>query len=303
MTNREKSNCEKLKEEIKNTLDGIHECCKYLRNILNISNIRNVICCVALNILEHYNKNIFALTSLLITTSLPLFCTVLLGRIDTQLLPELLKNTSWKLWESFSVVNTLIYTLYVFYHGFRVGNYDKLEKKVFIPFLLSFVLIAFFLGFSLRTDGSRTVSMFVITLVSVAFVIMNWLLYKSFQEFVDDEKERKKSYKDSYLHYNEFLLPSDNNIKDKEKLKKIEAGIERKEKLAEIYRNSLHYSDLPIAITFGLLTVYSLLLPSNLEEKMDPLFSGVITFQMIFSNLVWTFIDDPLVEGNKTENN
>jgi hypothetical protein len=65
----------------------------------------------------------------------------------------------------------------------------------------------------------------------------------------------------------------------------------------EVYIKSIQYSDVPVAITFLLLwaSTFALNDISN-EIFFDSFYGGVIAFQMIYSNIVWSFIDDPIIE-------
>lgn len=67
------------------------------------------------------------------------------------------------------------------------------------------------------------------------------------------------------------------------------------------YVKSLQYSDIPVVITFMLLWASTFQLENYLGEgeieKYEAFYGGAVAFQMLYSNIVWAFIDDPIIES------
>lgn len=72
----------------------------------------------------------------------------------------------------------------------------------------------------------------------------------------------------------------------------------------ESFLKSLQYSDFPVFITF--LILWSTVIPfyNDLHNPvLESFYGGTIAFQMIYSNIVWSFIDDPIIESHLNKNN
>ena len=75
-------------------------------------------------------------------------------------------------------------------------------------------------------------------------------------------------------------------------------------KVSKSYLLSLIFSDIPITLAFIILTVYAVLLKKENElRNMDAFFGGTIAFQMILSNIIWTFTDDIFLENHSKHPN
>lgn len=72
------------------------------------------------------------------------------------------------------------------------------------------------------------------------------------------------------------------------------------------YTTTLKYSDIPVSIAFLILLIYSAILnftdPMELI-KMEPFFGGAVAFQMILSNIIWSFTDDKVMDDGGTKAN
>lgn len=64
------------------------------------------------------------------------------------------------------------------------------------------------------------------------------------------------------------------------------------------FMKALKYSDVPVMLAFLVLWYYSWSIGSNPDvmAQMDPFFAGAIAFQMMLSNVVWSFTDDDIFE-------
>lgn len=64
------------------------------------------------------------------------------------------------------------------------------------------------------------------------------------------------------------------------------------------YKKALKYSDVPVTIAFLILWRYSCSIQDNtkLADMLEPFFAGAVAFQMMLSNVVWSFTDDPIFE-------
>lgn len=60
------------------------------------------------------------------------------------------------------------------------------------------------------------------------------------------------------------------------------------------YHINLKYSDAPIAISLLILWLYSIYLGDTviINDNLESFFSGAIAFQLIVSNIIWSFSDD-----------
>jgi hypothetical protein len=60
---------------------------------------------------------------------------------------------------------------------------------------------------------------------------------------------------------------------------------------------SFKYSDGPLCVIFFVLMVYAMILGEREIEsgKMASFFAGAVAFQMLLSNVIWVFLDDPLL--------
>jgi hypothetical protein len=65
---------------------------------------------------------------------------------------------------------------------------------------------------------------------------------------------------------------------------------------------SMKFSDIPVLVAFAMLALYAISLGSGEIQNthLDEFFAGAIAFQMMVSNLIWTFTDDPLLEQSST---
>jgi hypothetical protein len=70
-----------------------------------------------------------------------------------------------------------------------------------------------------------------------------------------------------------------------------------KSKYAASLKKTFKYSDLPVTLAFLILLAYSYSIKSNpkLTQTMEPFFGGAVAFQMMLSNFVWAFIDEPIL--------
>jgi hypothetical protein len=68
------------------------------------------------------------------------------------------------------------------------------------------------------------------------------------------------------------------------------------------FRCSMKFSDIPVFVAFVTLAIYAETLGSKQirDSHLDAFFAGAIAFQMMVSNLIWTFTDDPLLEEQST---
>lgn len=64
----------------------------------------------------------------------------------------------------------------------------------------------------------------------------------------------------------------------------------------DVYIKSLQYSDIPVTITFLLLWASTHFIECSDSLQYDAFYGGVIAFQMLYSNIIWSFIDHPIFE-------
>ena len=185
------------------------------------------------------------------------------------------KLPKWKNWEIVAIGYTIVYTI-IFY-------YKMLKKSVFHAlsgyqgFLLAFplfglVIYAIIMSNEfvplLRWSTNRIVGLACITIATGSFLFINFFFYHHFNEIAERCIEKKEKEK--------FV------------------------KMKDLFRNSVFMSDLPLTIAFIILTFYCWSLyyyPGEALAEMQPFFSGAIALQMIYSNAIWIFNDDPILEN------
>lgn len=168
----------------------------------------------------------------------------------------------WKTWETCALGFTLVYTGYIYWKGWKKGFFKNIDGG--IALLLGIALMALLLV--TLASGNELFHLFTFHLnrpLIMVFLVITTALFVT----VD------------FLLF-KFLYSS-------------------KPEVSKAYRLSLIFSDIPITLAFIILTIYSVILNYQGKlEGMDAFFGGTIAFQMILSNIVWTFTDDEFLENH-----
>lgn len=184
----------------------------------------------------------------------------------------------WFNWEAAGFASTLVYSLYLYvYKGLIAGK---------LPFMLRS-------RYSQKRIGLIVVCLFVLIAAMLLSVNShlhwinfpsNWILYKY-----------PTASKMACLWIASLLFAI---------TVKILGAEPRDDKIAEAFRHSFIYSERPISVIFALLFLYAWGLGEQRikEEAMSSFFAGAIAFQMMLSNVIWMFMDDPLLAKQNPEN-
>ncbi len=177
----------------------------------------------------------------------------------------------WKGFELASVLMTLIYTIILYLRMFYYSDVDKTALRgSIIALIIGIASIVFSVILSVAEKISIKLDTFSIdTIVYGSRDITLGLLCLGTLMFC---VVNYKLYKSNTKHKESFL-------------------------------RSLQYSDLPVFITF--LILWSTVVPfsKNLHDPiLEGFYGGTIAFQMIYSNIVWSFIDDPILESHLNDN-
>lgn len=171
---------------------------------------------------------------------------------------------SFKNWENVAVTTTIIYAIILYsvgLFGSEFENVKKIPRGIIITLLLIIILIT--VPFSFAFIGELFNS---VTFTKIANIISwertdkMWLLTITALSFLVIDLFMEKSEGD----------------------KKIKFHINRM------------YSETPVFISFGILLAYSYYIGNSniINDGLEPFFAGTVAFQMISSNIIWTFNDD-----------
>ncbi|MFM2224727.1 MAG: hypothetical protein RJA07_929 [Bacteroidota bacterium] len=189
-----------------------------------------------------------------------LSCLVFCGVLGWSNFFGLSKLAPWKCWETCALGFTLLYTVYIYAQGWRKKFFKELDGGIGLILGIAFILLLFVNLIS----ANEFINIFNFHLDRPWVMIS--LLSTTFIFVIVD-----------------FLLFKFLFIKQP--------------KISSAYLLSLKYSDIPITLTFTFLTIYSFILKhENKLEQMDAFFGGTIAFQMMLSNIVWTFTDDAFLK-------
>lgn len=168
----------------------------------------------------------------------------------------------WKNWEDASIFFTMIYTVWLYFDGFFIS--------------------AKFEGIGIKRTG-------LIVSACIALMAVVVLLIIDFIHRLDltTHLQFPRYFVMVLLLISAALFSSIDFL----------LGEENKD-YSSGYNKIFYYSDLPITFVFAILFLYSLMMNGN--AICDPFFSGAIAFQMMLSNLLWSFMDDKVFEY-KTE--
>jgi len=188
----------------------------------------------------------------------------------------------WKNWEVASFVFTIIYTLYVARMFYKNNIFNDLGGNLSVWLHTITFVGAGFMALVVANDIFNILTIYIhriaqfwgMAVISFLFAYRNGVLYS---------------------HYDTKANAISINTNRKRKILK-----EKYFELRDSFKNSLFMSELPITISFVILalcsTYYRLI---GLDKNIiDPFFSGAVAFQMICSNAVWIFTDDPIIEEN-----
>lgn len=166
----------------------------------------------------------------------------------------------WQDWEEGSVVMTITYAIIVYVKLFRDDEVDKKSILLVLPALF-FISLAAVLSIFGNSDITVKGYVFRSTRTwNMGFLSLGSLLFC----VVDIILSRSGRYKNSYI-------------------------------------NSLKFSDIPVTIAFLILLIYSWRISQSSPELatlMEPFFGGAVAFQMMLSNVVWSFTDDAIFDLN-----
>jgi hypothetical protein len=174
------------------------------------------------------------------------------------------KAQPWQDWQTSAIAFTFVYTVYVYWNGWKKGYFKYLDGTLGIPLglalaallvVFSFLLNDYFDIYSHKL-GTRAI-MVSLVITAALFVVLDTIMWSSLR----------------HTH----------------------------EAVSELYLQSLKFSDIPTALAFVVLTIYAFALgPQGIHNQhMDSFFGGTIAFQMILSNVIWTLTDDALIEGEE----
>jgi hypothetical protein len=175
------------------------------------------------------------------------------------------KAPAWKNWEFSALFSTLCYTIYIYYEAiFKKKILDNIKGSW--GFLLGFGFVSLLL--LTLIEGNEVIHLFNFRM-NIAWTLFVLVLITGVFSVID--YIFSKSLKDSM------------------------------KAISHSYRLSFWFSDLPIFLAFTVLTIYCVILVAsgNLSADMDAFFGGAIAFQMITSNVIWTFLDRPFFANNK----
>lgn len=189
-----------------------------------------------------------------------------------------------KCWVLSSFVFTSGYTLVFYIFGRKNGYFKNLggDKSVVIILvhLLLFVITLFIANdyFSLfRLSPGRLLTLILMFIFALLFSIVNWALHQHFHQKSNSIEITGRETQDEL-----------EDLEAKRKLKN------RYSDQSRSFRSAVFMSDLPLAIAFLVLAIYSIFI--NHCSQLDYFFSGAIAFQMMASNAVWIFNDDKIFE-------
>ena|ERR1051326_207988 len=168
-------------------------------------------------------------------------------------------SSPWQDWEEGSVVMTITYAIIVYVKLFRD---DEVDKKSILWVLPALFFISLAAVLSIFGDGDISIKGH--ALRSTRTWNMGLLFVGSFLFcVVDIILSRSGCYRNSYI-------------------------------------NSLKFSDIPVTIAFLILLIYSWRIGRSSPELatlMEPFFGGAVAFQMMLSNVVWSFTDDAIFDS------
>ena len=173
----------------------------------------------------------------------------------------------WKDYEEASIVITIAYTIFLYVQMWRL---NKVEKKALLLATPALFFGMFFIGISGLTSvlgelqlGTKSASILSIDgnrQITLGLLCLGTLFY-------------------CIVNYS-LSKGQGNDVK-------------------QSFIKSLQYSDFPVFITFLLLWITTFALKEKLDEDyVESFYGGAIAFQMIYSNIVWSFIDDPIIENH-----
>lgn len=231
------------------------------------------------------------------------FITIIVGATN---IFGLSKQPAYKCWVLSAFVFTTGYTIVFYIFGYFINGYFKNlggNKSVailviHIPLVLITLFIATpYLGIFRNTPG-RLATLILMFVFAISYSIINWSLHLHFQN-ESDSIDAPECETEDKIKAKIAKIKSENtgdNTQDKiAALEGILKNIKLKIKysgLATDFRSTVFMSDLPLAIAFLVLTIYSIFIDYCIQ--MDYFFSGAIAFQMMASNAVWIFNDDKI---------
>lgn len=170
---------------------------------------------------------------------------------------------TWKNWEICAFVATLAYTYYLYRQATKKGAFECMPTKLVLLF------------------GSGPVLLFFLVLIGVneVFHLFTFNVDRFWGLFI--------------LTIIALMFSAADYALSKHLVSKLPA-------LSNSYHLSLKFSDLPVFVIFFMLTLYALVLnlEGHLDKQMDAFFGGAVAFQMMLSNLIWTFTDDAFLANN-----
>ena len=174
-----------------------------------------------------------------------------------------IQDSTWRNWEDASVFLTLILTFIVYYNGFwGEKNFKGIQHEKIGYFFL--VIIG--------------------TLIGIVALLINALHYY-FPQYISYEMPRFIVMPiilviSILLSYIDYQVGKNNYI---------------------FMMKLFYYSDLPIIITFLILSIYSILYMDS--KELEPFYSGAIAFQMMISILLSSlFVDKDIIPNLSVEN-